>query len=231
MKKIKKKKAFIGAALAGIGIAADIIGKAVGARKEENLKRREYEREQGQVYKDEALSHIGIMNQELNNRGYIDAMKSRITFKMGGDYSNRFKSNKTKTKKKKCNLGAKSETNDTNANDNNQNETNNTNQNGTNETKIAGNVISGLTSLGSGITSLAMSFKDPISYNINRTIPIQAQAPKVLKAPNDMVQQTNLAMQQVANPQLYTNQVQNSILSQAKLGTKRIKQKNLNRFK
>ena len=223
MKKIKKKKAFIGATLAGIGMVADIIGKAVGARKEENLKRREYEREQGQVYKNEALSHIGIMNQELNDRGYIDAMKSRITFKMGGNYNNRFKSNKTKTKKKKYNNGGESKINDTS--------TNNINTNGVPGTKIAGDVISGLTSLGSGIANLAMSSKTPTIYNINRTTPIQAQTPKVLKAPNDMVQQTNLAMQQVANPQLYTNQVQNPILSQAKLGTKRIKQKNLNRFK
>lgn len=223
MKKIKKKKAFIGAALAGIGIAADIIGKAVGARKEENLKRKEYEREQGQVYKDEALSHIGVMNQELNNRGYIDAMKSRITFKMGGNYSNRFKKNKLKTNKKKFEKGGEQRI-ETNTNQNNSF----LNSNGA---KTAGDIIGGLTSLGSGVANLAMSSKTPTIYNINRSIPIQAQAPKVLKAPNDMVQQTNLAMQQVTNPQLYTNQVQNPILNQAKLGTKRIKQKNLNRFK
>ena len=223
MKKIKKKKAFIGAALAGIGIAADIIGKAVGARKEENLKRKEYEREQGQVYKDEALSHVGVMNQELNNRGYIDAMKSRITFKMGGNYSNRFKKNKLKTNKKKFEKGGEQRI-ETNTNQNNSF----LNSNGA---KTAGDIIGGLTSLGSGVANLAMSSKTPTIYNINRTTPIQAQTPKVIKAPNDMVQQTNLAMQQVTNPQLYTNQVQNPILNQAKLGTKRIKQKNLNRFK
>ena len=223
MKKIKKKKAFIGAALAGIGIAADIIGKAVGARKEENLKRKEYEREQGQVYKDEALSHVGVMNQELNNRGYIDAMKSRITFKMGGNYSNRFKSNKIKTKKKKFEKGGEQRI-ETNTNQNNSF----LNSNGA---KTAGDIIGGLTSLGSGVANLAMSSKTPTIYNINRSIPIQTQPNKVIKAPNDMVQQTNLAMQQVANPQLYTNQVKNPILNQAKLGTKRIKQKNLNRFK
>lgn len=211
MKKIKKNKAFLGAILAGVGMAADIVGKAVGARKESNLKRREYEREQGQIYENEALANTAAMNQELNDRGYIDAMKNRITFKMGGEYNNRFKSNKTKTKRKKFKDGGYFE-----------------NMNGG---EIAGDVLGGVGSLIGGISSLAMSAKNPINYTIKQGEVMQAQNPKILKAPNDMVQQTNLAMQQATNPQLYTNQVQNPILNQAKLGTKRIKQKNLNKFK
>lgn len=228
MKKIKKNKAFLGAILAGVGMAADAVGKAVAARKESNLKRREYEKEQGQIYENEALANTAAMNQELNDRGYIDAMKNRITFKMGGKYNNRFKSNKIKAKRKKFTTGGESKTNDSNTNNTN---TDNTNINELPGTKIAGEVIGGLTSLGSGIASLAMSAKNPINYTIKQGEVIQAQNPKILKAPNDMVQQTNLAMQQAANPQLYTNQVQNPILTQAKLGTKRIRQKNLNRFK
>ena len=211
MKKIKKNKAFLGTVLAGVGMAADVIGKAVAARKESNLKRREYEREQGQIYENEALANTAAMNQELNDRGYINAMKNRITFKMGGKYNNRFKSNKIKTKRKKFKTGGYFE-----------------NMSGG---EIAGDVLGGVGSLIGGISSLAMSAKNPTNYTIKQGEVMQAQNPKILKAPNDIVQQTNLAMQQVTNPQLYTNQVQNPILSQAKLGTKRIKQKNLNIFK
>ena len=88
-----------------------------------------------------------------------------------------------------------------------------------------GGAIGGISGLIGGLTY------NPKDYTLKYADPIQAQAPKVLKAPNDIVQQTNLAMQQVANPQMNLNQVQNPILNQAKLGTKRIKQKNLNRFK
>lgn len=182
MKKIKKKKAFIGGVF-------DSIANIINQQKQNELQQRQYEKQQGLIFKQENQQLANILTQEANSQGYVQQMKNRISInKLGG---------KT-IKKKKAFLGIANAIGD---------------------------------SIGGAINLIGSLANDPKDYTLKYTDPIQAQAPKVLKAPNDMLQQTNLAMQQVANPQMNLNQVQNPIFNQAKLGAKRIKQKNLNRFK
>lgn len=187
MKKIKKKKAFIGAIINGVGAIAGAIGQGIKAKKDAELQEQQYRKQQGEIYKQDALNLANVLTQEANSQDYVQQMKNRISIdRLGGQHKTK------RIKKKKAGLGG---------------------------------AIGGVADLIGGL-----SYK-PKDYTLKYSDTIQAQAPKVFKAPNDMVQQTNLAMQQVANPQMNLNQVQNPILNQAKLGTKRIKQKNLNRFK
>lgn len=207
MKKIKKKKAFIGAIIEGVKDITGTISGVINAKRQADATRKEYERQQGEIYANEALQLGNVLTQEANSQDYVQQMKRRVTFKMGGDYKDRFKSNN----KKKANLGTTSTT---------------FSQTGNEYAQVANAGITGAT-----VAAIMGAINPTETLTLKQNAPIQAQAPKVLKAPNDMVQQTNLAMQQVANPQMNLNQVQNPILNQAKLGTKRIKQKNLNRFK
>lgn len=187
MKKIKKKKAFIGAIIGGVGAIAGAIGQGIKAKKDAELQEQQYRNQQGEIYKKEAINLANILTQEANSQDYVQQMKNRISIdRLGGQHKTK------RIKKKKAGLGG---------------------------------AIEGIAGLIGGLTY------NPKDYTLKYTNPIKAQAPKVLKAPNDIVQQTNLAMRQGANPQMNLNQVQNPILNQAKLGTKRIKQKNLNRFK
>ena len=207
MKKIKKKKAFIGAIIEGVKDITGTISGVINAKRQADATRKEYERQQGEIYANEALQLANVLTQEANSQDYVQQMKKRVTFKMGGDYKDRFKSNN----KKKANLGTTSTV---------------FSQTGNEYAQVANAGITGAT-----VAALMGAINPTETLTLKQNAPIQAQTPKVLKAPNDMVQQTNLAMQQVANPQTNLNQVQNPILNQAKLGTKRIKQKNLNRFK
>lgn len=207
MKKIKKKKAFIGAIIEGVKDITGTISGVINAKRQADATRKEYERQQGEIYANEALQLGNVLTQEANSQDYVQQMKRRVTFKMGGDYKDRFKSNN----KKKANLGTTSTT---------------FGQTGNEYAQVANAGITGAT-----VAAIMGAINPTETLTLKQNAPVQAQTPKVLKAPNDMVQQTNLAMQQVANPQTNLNQVQNPILNQAKLGTKRIKQKNLNRFK
>lgn len=207
MKKIKKKKAFIGAIIEGVKDITGTISGVINAKRQADATRKEYERQQGEIYANEALQLGNVLTQEANSQDYVQQMKRRVTFKMGGDYKDRFKSNN----KKKANLGTTSTT---------------FAQTGNEYAQVANAGITGAT-----VAAIMGAINPTETLTLKQNAPVQAQTPKVLKAPNDMIQQTNLAMQQVANPQTNLNQVQNPILNQAKLGTKRIKQKNLNRFK
>ena len=207
MKKIKKKKAFIGAIINGVGAIAGAIGQGIKAKKDAELQEQQYRNQQGEIYKKEAINLANVLTQEANSQDYVQQMKNRISIdRLGGQHKTK------RIKKKKAGLGA--EWNKMSSLDK-----------ANDITGGLGGAIGGISGLIGGLTY------NPKDYTLKYADPIQAQAPKVLKAPNDMVQQTNLAMRQVANPQMNLNQVQNPILNQAKLGTKRIKQKNLNRFK
>lgn len=210
MKKIKKK-AFIGAIIEGVKDITGTIAGVINAKRQADATRKEYERQQGEIYANEALQLGNILTQEANSQDYVEQMKKRITFKMGGNYNNRFK-NKNKIKnKKKANLGTITKV---------------FGQTGNEYSQVANAGITGST-----VAAIMGAINPTETLTLKQNIPIQAQTPKIIKTPNDIVQQTNLAMQQVTNPQARLNKVQNPILSQAKLGTKRVKQKNLNRFK
>ena len=200
MKKIKKKKAFIGAIIQGVN---DLVGTASGlitASNEAKSKRKEFERQQGEIYNQEALQLAQALSLEANQQeGYVDAMKSRVGFKMGGKA-------KTKRIKKKCAVGGNI-------------------YGGTQAFGAIGNEYSGQ-ALGGGIMGQTVSavmnlIKGPAEQLVlKHNAPSQAQQAKVIRTPNQPIQQTY--------PQ---NVIQNPVLNQAKLGTKRIKQRNTNRFK
>lgn len=200
MKKIKKKKAFVGAIVEGV---RDLVGTATGlitASNEAKAKRKEFERQQGEIYNQEALQLGQALSLEANQQeGYVNAMKSRVGFKMGGKA-------KTKRIKKKCAVGGNI-------------------YGGTQAFGAIGNEYSGQ-ALGGGITGQTVSgiinaIKGPADQLVlKHNAPAQAQQAKVIRTPNQPIQQMY--------PQ---NVVQNPVLNQAKLGTKRVKQRNTNRFK
>ena len=207
MKKIKKKKAFIGAIISTLGAIGGAIGQGIKANKDAALQEQQHRNQQGEIYKQEAFDLANILTQEANSQDYVQQMKNRISIdRLGGQHKTK------RIKKKKAGLGAE------------WNEMSSLNK--------ANDIIGGIGGAIGGTTGLIGGLThNPKDYTLKYADPIQVQTPKVIKAPNDIFQQTNLAMQQVANPQMNLNQVQNPILNQAKLGTKRIKQKNLNRFK
>lgn len=77
--------------------------------------------------------------------------------------------------------------------------------------------------IGGAINMIGAITNKPKDYTLKYSDPIVAQQAKVIKDPNVPIQQSIAQQPQMIN--------QNPILSQAKLGCKRIKQKNLNRFK
>ena len=201
MKKIKKKKAFIGALISGISSIAGVIGDSIRAKKEAQLAQERYEKEQGEIYAKEAQATAQALTQEAQNQQYVEQMKSRISFKMGGT---------KKIKKKKAGLGAEWKN--------------------MSSLDKAGDILGGVGGAVSGISSLIGGLTyQPKDYTLKYNDTIQAQAPKIIKDPNQAAQQTILAMQQ-ASAQTYNKNI-NPILSQARLGAKRVVKKNLNRFK
>ena len=206
MKKIKKK-AFVGTILSAVGTVAGIASKFIKAKRDAKAQEQQYKTQQLEFNRQSNFDLANVLNQEINSQDYVDQMKNKISLdRLGGEHKIK------RIKKKKATLGSewKEMSSMNKVND------------------IVGGIggaIGGVTDLIGGLTYKS---KD---YTLKYSDTIQAQTPKIIKTPNDIVQQTNLAMQQSTNPQTRLNQVQNPILSQAKLGTKRIKQKNLNRFK
>lgn len=170
MKKIKKsKKAFLGSVFGAIG-------NIVNAQNQAALQQRQYEYQQGEVFRQQEMQKANVLTQEANNQQYVDQMKKRITFNMGG---------KKRIKKKKAFLGVANAIGDT---------------------------------IGGAINMIGAFTNTPKDYTIKHSDPFIAQQAKVIKDPNATVQQPQM---QNINP----------ILAQAKLGCKRIKKRNTNRFK
>ena len=174
MKKIKKKKAFIGGVFNSI---ANIINQ----QKQNELQQKQYEDQQGLIFKQEGQQLANVLTQEANSQGYVEQMKKRISMnKLGG---------KT-IKKKKAFLGIANAIGD---------------------------------SVGGAINLIGSLVNNPKDYTLKHSDPIVAQQAKVIKDPNATVQQPIVQQPQIIN--------QNPILAQAKLGCKRIKKRNTNRFK
>ena len=198
MKKIKKKKAFIGAIINTVGQVAGLIGKGIKAKKDADFQQQQYEDQQGKIYANEALQLGNALTQEANSQSYVDQMKNRISFKMGGNCKTK------RIKKKKATLGSEwkemsslQKTND-----------------------IIGGVGGAIGGIGDLIGGLSYKPKD---YTLKHSYPIVAQQTKVIKDPNTPIQPIVPQQPQMIN--------QNPILAQAKLGCKRIKKRNTNRFK
>lgn len=100
MKKVRQKK-FIGAIIGAVGQVAGAIGSAVKAKKEAEAQQKKYEKEQGQANLQTAIQNKEVIQQELQNQDYVNAMKSRVELRCGGSYKNRTNS-KSKTKNKRC---------------------------------------------------------------------------------------------------------------------------------
>lgn len=194
MKKIKKKKAFIGAIIEGVKDVTGTIAGVINAKRQADANRAEYERQQGEIYANEALQLGNVLTQEANSQGYVDQMKKRISFKMGGK----------KIKKKKCAVGG--------------NVYGGSQVFGQTGNEYAGVANAGIT--GATVSAIIGAFKPTETLSLKHNAAVQAQAPKVIKDPNNPI-----VPQQ---PQMIN---QNPILAQAKLGCKRIKKRNTNRFK
>lgn len=199
MKKIKKKKAFIGAA---IGLASSVIG-AIGdgirAKKQAKLDQEKYEREQAQLNQQTEQQNANVLQNELWNQAILDEQLNRKVSidRMGGCH-------KKKKIKKKAGLGAEWKNMSSTAKFND----------------IAGGATSAVGAIGNLVGALTSNPKD---YTLKQPEVLQAQAPKVIKDPNAPIQQPIAQQPQMIN--------QNPILAQAKLGCKRIKKRNTNRFK
>ena len=194
MKKIKKKKAFIGAIIEGVKDITGTISGVINAKRQADANRAEYERQQGEIYANEALQLGNVLTQEANSQGYVDQMKKRISFKMGGK----------KIKKKKCAVGG--------------NVYGGSQVFGQTGNEYAGVANAGIT--GATVSAIIGAFNPTETLTLKHNAAVQAQAPKVIKDPIQPI-----VPQQ---PQMIN---QNPILAQAKLGCKRIKKRNTNRFK
>lgn len=223
MKKIKKKKAWLGAVISAIGSIAGAVANGIGAKKDAEAKQDAYENQQGQLFAQNAQKTANIFSQESQNQGYVQQMKDRITYsKMGGNFKNRFY--KSKNKKKKANLGTTSEINNTSGGIKN----------------TAGGIISGIGNAASGIGGLVTSLAyQPKDYTLQNVDNVTLQTPKIIKNPyntteeninqeQQAIKQQNIQMGNQIMQNMHQNQLNNKIY---KLGGKRIKQKNLNRFK
>ena len=198
MKKIKKKKAFIGAIINTVGQVAGLIGKGIKAKKDADFQQQQYEDQQGEIYRNEALQLGNVLTQEANSQSYVDQMKKRISFKMGGSCKTK------KIKKKKASIGAE--------------------WNKMSSLQKTNDIVGGVGGVIGGIGDLigGLSYK-PKDYTLKHSDPIVAQQAKVIKDPNATIQPIVPQQPQMIN--------QNPILTQAKLGCKRIKKRNINRFK
>lgn len=174
MKKIKKKKAFLGSVFSAIG-------NVVNAKNQADIQQQQYEYQQGEIFRQQEMQKANILTQEANNQQYVEQMKKRISLnKLGG---------KT-IKKKKAFLGIANAIGD---------------------------------SIGGAINMIGAIANKPKDYTLKYSDPIVAQQAKVIKDPNAPIQQPITQQPQMIN--------QNPILAQAKLGCKRIKKRNTNRFK
>lgn len=175
MKKIKRnKKAFLGSVFSAIG-------NVVNARNQADLQQQQYEYQQGEIFRQQEMQKANILTQDANNQQYVEQMKNRISFGMGG---------KKRIKKKKAFLGIANAIGD---------------------------------SIGGAINMIGAIANKPKDYTLKYSDPIVAQQAKVIKDPNAPIQPIVPQQPQMIN--------QNPILAQAKLGCKRIKKRNTNRFK
>lgn len=91
MKKIVRKKAFIGAA---IGAVANIAGGLISGAK----KRRAQEEQQAAQNVRDAIQRNQSLAQQYNNQEYVDEYLKKQTLKMGGEFKDRNKVNAAKSK-------------------------------------------------------------------------------------------------------------------------------------
>lgn len=90
--KIKRRKAFIGAA---IGAAANVIGSIISNKKKQKAEEAQYRQQQAEQVRTEGVQQATALTQNLNNTEYADEYKKRITLKNGGKvYTDRLKRNK-----------------------------------------------------------------------------------------------------------------------------------------
>lgn len=240
MKKVRQKK-FIGAILNAVGAIAGQIGGAVKAKKENELKEKQYENEQTQVLKQEAQQNLAALQQEANNQQYVDVMKQKITLKMGGKYKNRCGS-KSKTKntrckkelgtseqfacggktklkcggKKKCEYGDRIEYK-CGGKKMACGGSKKMACGGKKKYDIGGGIATAINGIGDMISSFTYK---PQDYTIKHNETMTANAPKVIN-PTNVNQQVQTTPQQMIN-----NQQVNPVLAQAKCGKKiKIKRK------
>lgn len=198
MKKIKKK-AFIGAIIEGVKDITGTVANVINAKRQADANRAEYERQQGEIYANEALQLGNVLTQEANSQGYVDQMKKRIDLqRLGGS---------RRIKRKKCAMGG--------------NVYGGTQVFGQTGNEYAGVASAGIT--GATVAAIMGAIKPTETRILKNNAAIQAQAPKVIKDPNAPIQPIVPQQPQMIN--------QNPILAQAKLGCKRIKKRNTNRFK
>lgn len=89
---IKRRKAFIGAA---IGAAANVIGSIISNKKKQKAEEAQYRQQQAEQVRTEGVQQAAALTQNLNNTKYADEYKKRITLKNGGKvYTDRLKRNK-----------------------------------------------------------------------------------------------------------------------------------------
>nr|DAO79692.1 MAG TPA: hypothetical protein [Crassvirales sp.] len=89
---VKRRKAFIGAA---IGAAANIIGSIISNKKKQKAEEAQYRQQQAEQVRTEGVQQAAAVTQNLNNTEYADEYKKRITLKNGGKvYTDRLKRNK-----------------------------------------------------------------------------------------------------------------------------------------
>lgn len=199
MKKIKKKKALIGTIFNTIGEVVGLIGNKIKAKKDAELQQRQYENQQGEIFRQENQQLANVLSQELNYQDYVQQMKNRVSLnRLGG------KCNTKKIKKKKATLGSESKQ--------------------MSSLNKANDIIGGIGGAIGGISDLIGGLTyNPKDYTLKHSDPIVAQQAKVIKDPNAPIQPIVPQQPQMIN--------QNPILAQAKLGCKRIKKRNTNRFK
>lgn len=105
---IKRRKAFIGAA---IGAAANVIGSIISNKKKQKAEEAQYRQQQAEQVRTEGVQQAAALTQNLNNTEYADEYKKRITLKNGGKvYTDRLKRNKIYAcggRKKVCACGGK----------------------------------------------------------------------------------------------------------------------------
>lgn len=102
---IKRRKAFIGAA---IGAAANVIGSIISNKKKQKAEEAQYRQQQAEQVRTEGVQQASALTQSLNDTEYADEYKKRITLKNGGKiYTDRIKRNKTYAcgGRKKASLG------------------------------------------------------------------------------------------------------------------------------
>lgn len=77
----KRRKAFIGAAVAGV---TSLIGSVAGGLMQKNAAKRKAEQEQEQANRQNTFQQASILSEIANNQEFVDEYKNKITLKAGG---------------------------------------------------------------------------------------------------------------------------------------------------